>query len=58
MTCQNCKNWNAKLLTCKLNPDVKRDKNNGCFEGSVIVSIGENTIREIPISSRFLCGLN
>ena len=30
MTCQNCKNWNAKLLTCELNPDVKRDKNGTC----------------------------
>ena len=30
MTCQNCKNWNKELLTCKLNPDVKRDKKTGC----------------------------
>jgi len=32
MTCQNCQNWNKELLTCKLNPDVKRDKNGTCPE--------------------------
>ena len=30
MNCKDCPNWNAKLLTCKLNPDVKRDKKTGC----------------------------
>ena len=38
MNCQKCPNWNAKLLTCKLNPDVKRDKNGTCAFNCVIES--------------------
>ena len=30
MNCPDCPNWNKDLKTCKLNPDVKRDKNMGC----------------------------
>jgi len=30
MNCKDCPNWNEKFLTCKLNPDVKRDKNGTC----------------------------